>query len=130
MFHFSLTAFLHHVNILLQTLAVIGYKPSRKRIPQCISRTHAKCSTGASRIKIEVEFISANNSLSQCDFDYRVSKAEENLQDDDVVSKLEEECNWFRNELNRLQQQVATMEKDKQVNLTWQYDTAICPSSL
>lgn len=34
------------------------------------------------------------------------------LQDDGEVSKLEEECNWFRNETNRLQTHSMTMQHD------------------
>ena len=45
----------------------------------------------------------------------RVAKAEESLQDDDVVSKLEE-CNWFQKEKTRLQQDLLTMEKDMVVS--------------
>lgn len=37
------------------------------------------------------------------------------LQDDGEVSKLEEECNWFRNETNRLQTHSAAMQHDIQV---------------
>jgi hypothetical protein len=46
----------------------------------------------------------------------RVAKAEESLQNDDVVSKLEEECNWFQKEKTRLQQDLLTMEKDMVVS--------------
>jgi hypothetical protein len=38
------------------------------------------------------------------------------LQDDGEVSKLEEECNWFRNETNRLQTHSATMQHDIHVS--------------
>lgn len=37
------------------------------------------------------------------------------LQDDGEVSKLEEECNWFRMETNRLQTQSSTMQTDIRV---------------
>lgn len=37
------------------------------------------------------------------------------LQDDGEVSKLEEECNWFRNETNRLQTHSSAMQHDIQV---------------
>jgi len=47
---------------------------------------------------------------------YRVDKAELSLQDDGLVSKLEEECSWFLKEKNRLQLHMATMEKDLKVS--------------
>ncbi len=47
-------------------------------------------------------------------FVFRVAKAEMLLQDDGEVSKLEEECNWFRNETNRLQTHSAAMQHDIQ----------------
>lgn len=43
---------------------------------------------------------------------YRVAEAEESLLDDGVVSKLEEECNWFRNETIRLQSHSTSMQND------------------
>lgn len=46
---------------------------------------------------------------------FRVAKAEMLLQDDGEVSKLEEECNWFRNETNRLQTHSSAMQHDIQV---------------
>jgi predicted RNase H-like nuclease (RuvC/YqgF family) len=42
----------------------------------------------------------------------RVAKAEESLQDDGEVSRLEEECNWFRNETIRLQSHSQSMQND------------------
>jgi hypothetical protein len=47
----------------------------------------------------------------------RVAKAEMLLQDDGEVSKLEEECNWFRNETNRLQTHSTSMQHDIHVIL-------------
>lgn len=66
----------------------------------------------------EKEFLSAyrvhmlNVQLELKELKSRVAKAEESLQDDDVVSRLEEECQWFRNEKNMLQLQATAMEKD------------------
>jgi hypothetical protein len=45
----------------------------------------------------------------------RVETAEESLQDDGEVSKLEDECNWFRGETDRLLANRATMQKDIKV---------------
>jgi hypothetical protein len=58
---------------------------------------------------------------------HRVAKAEMLLQDDGEVSKLEEECNWFRNETNRLQTHSATMQHDIHVR---SFDFPPFPSDL
>jgi hypothetical protein len=47
----------------------------------------------------------------------RVEKAEEFLQDDGEVSKLEDECNWFRGETDRLIANKGKMQKDIKVRL-------------
>jgi hypothetical protein len=51
----------------------------------------------------------------------RVAKAEMLLQDDGEVSKLEEECNWFRNETNRLQTHSTSMQHDIHVRLSFSF---------
>ena len=45
----------------------------------------------------------------------RVEKAEASLKDDGEVAKLEDECNWFRGETERLQSNRTTMLKDIKV---------------
>ena len=47
-----------------------------------------------------------------------MEKAEESLQDDGEVSKLEDECNWFRGETDRLLSNRGTMQKDIKVSDT------------
>ena len=70
----------------------------------------------------EKEFLSAyrvhmlNVQLELKELTTKVAKAEEFLQDDSEVSKLEEECQWFRNETNRLQSHVQAMDQDMQVS--------------
>ena len=44
----------------------------------------------------------------------KVAKAELSLQDDGEVSKLEDECNWFRTETNRLNAHCSSMQSDIQ----------------
>ena len=71
----------------------------------------------------ENEFLSAyrvhmlNVQLELKELTTKVAKAEEFLQDDSEVSKLEEECQWFRNETNRLQSHVQAMDQDMTVGL-------------
>lgn len=66
----------------------------------------------------ENEFLSAyrvhmlNVQLELKELGGKVAKAEEFLQDDSEVSKLEEECKWFRDETNRLQTNVTQMTND------------------
>lgn len=66
----------------------------------------------------ENEFLSAyrvhmlNVQLELKELGGKVAKAEEFLQDDSEVSKLEEECKWFRDETNRLQLNVTQMTND------------------
>jgi hypothetical protein len=58
----------------------------------------------------------------------RVAKAEMSLQDDGEVSKLEEECNWFRMETNRLQTHSTTMQTD--IKVTYFSPLLIFPNCL
>ena len=82
-------------------------------------------STKLSAVKTdqEKEFLSAyrvhmlNIQLELKELTAKVTKAEEFLQDDSEVSKLEEECQWFRTETNRLQSHVTGMTKDMGVRL-------------
>jgi cell division protein ZapA (FtsZ GTPase activity inhibitor) len=66
----------------------------------------------------EREFLNAyrvhmlNVQLELKELKQKVAKAEESLQDDGEVSKLEDECNWYRGETNRLQANRTTMMKD------------------
>lgn len=68
----------------------------------------------------EKEFLSAYRvhmlsvQLELKELQEKVAKAEMLLQDDGEVSKLEEECNWFRNETNRLQTHSSAMQHDIQ----------------
>ena len=69
----------------------------------------------------ENEFLSAyrvhmlNVQLELKELGAKVAKAEEFLQDDSEVSKLEDECKWFRDETNRLQTNVSQMNSDMSV---------------
>jgi len=68
----------------------------------------------------EKEFLSAyrvhmlNVQLELKELKLKVAKAEESLLDDGLVSKKEAECNWFKDEKNRLQHHAYNMEKDLQ----------------
>mmetsp|Transcript_6796 Transcript_6796/g.10224 ORF Transcript_6796/g.10224 Transcript_6796/m.10224 type:complete len:415 (-) Transcript_6796:134-1378(-) len=68
----------------------------------------------------EKEFLSAYRvhmlsvQLELKELKLKVAKAEMSLQDDGEVSKLEEECNWFRTETMRLQTHSSTMQTDIQ----------------
>ena len=70
----------------------------------------------------ENEFLSAyrvhmlNVQLELKELSAKVAKAEEFLQDDSEVSKLEDECKWFRDETNRLQTNVNQMTNDMSVS--------------
>ena len=46
----------------------------------------------------------------------KVTQAQESLVEDGDVSKLEEECSWFRNETTRLQTHYTSMQKDMNVS--------------
>ena len=66
----------------------------------------------------EKEFLSAYRvhmlgvQLELKELKLKVAKAELSLQDDGEVSKLEDECNWFRTETNRLNAHCSSMQAD------------------
>jgi hypothetical protein len=66
----------------------------------------------------EKEFLSAYRvhmlgvQLELKELKLKVAKAELSLQDDGEVSKLEDECNWFRTETNRLNTHCSSMKSD------------------
>lgn len=66
----------------------------------------------------EKEFLSAYRvhmlgvQLELKELKLKVAKAELSLQDDGEVSKLEDECNWFRTETNRLSSHCSSMQAD------------------
>lgn len=66
----------------------------------------------------EKEFLNAyrvhmlNVQLELRELKQKVEKAEASLKDDGEVAKLEDECNWFRGETERLQSNRTTMLKD------------------
>mmetsp|Transcript_36292 Transcript_36292/g.67624 ORF Transcript_36292/g.67624 Transcript_36292/m.67624 type:complete len:439 (-) Transcript_36292:10-1326(-) len=66
----------------------------------------------------EKEFLSAYRvhmlgvQLELKELKLKVAKAELSLQDDGEVSKLEDECNWFRTETNRLNTHCSSMQSD------------------
>lgn len=68
----------------------------------------------------EKEFLSAYRvhmlgvQLELKELKLKVAKAELSLQDDGEVSKLEDECNWFRTETNRLNAHCSSMQSDIQ----------------
>ena len=82
----------------------------------------------------EKEFLSAyrvhmlNVQLELKELTAKVTKAEEFLQDDSEVSKLEEECKWFKDEEKRLKTNVTNMATDITVSLMipWSLCNELC----
>jgi hypothetical protein len=74
-------------------------------------------------LSVQLELKELQEKYCLCDLSLlisrRVAKAEMLLQDDGEVSKLEEECNWFRNETNRLQTHSTSMQHDIHVRLSF-----------
>lgn len=94
----------------------------RKGIPKCLSSAYAQCATRVKRAEEQVKMHASDLAVIaaiDCNLPNRVEKAEESLQDDGEVSKLEDECNWFRGETNRLLANRATMTKDIKVDMLY-----------
>ena len=98
---------------------------TRERVFERLPRAHAQCAAGAERTESKVTsvlLLRRHLSHIYCCTLSRVEQAELSLQDDGEVSKLEDECNWFRGETNRLMGNRATMAKDIKVIA----DTVLC----
>ncbi len=93
---------------------VASFQRTRKGISKCVQSAYAQRSARTTRAEAKVMLCYDICALLNC-VHCRVEKAEASLKDDGEVAKLEDECNWFRGETERLQSNRTTMMKDIKV---------------